>query len=98
MRLDSMLEPRSKLRQRPRLQEFAGTVVGHLPRQSDDNERFVPLIEFKIQTQTPVAFREAAARHVPQTQFSLALGTVPRSSDFCKAAIAARQQKVPTNG
>src|ERR1700756_4386357 len=62
------------------------------------SERFVPLIESKIQTQTPVAFREAAARHVPQTQFSLALGTVPRSSDFCKAAIAARQQKVPTNG
>jgi len=41
MRLDSMLEPRSKLRQRPRLQEFAGTVVAHLPRQSDDNERAV---------------------------------------------------------
>jgi hypothetical protein len=48
------------------------------------SERFVPLIWFKIQTQTPVVFRDAAARHVPQTQFSLALGTVPRSSDFCK--------------
>jgi hypothetical protein len=36
---------------------------------------------------------EAAARRVPQTQFSLALGTVPISFDFCKVTIAARRQE-----
>lgn len=37
---------------------------------------------------------KAVAWRVPQTQFSLALGTVPMSSGFCKVTTAARRQEV----